>query len=252
MVTAKDRDYDTLLHDPQRLVVEYQGMIRAITCKYIETGMFGPEHLSDVIQAINAELLARIPRIQALFNGSTLVRTYVSAVIRNICLKLRKDGEYGTSTPTSEGEIVRGSSRVIDRYSIERARQVFRAILLQYDRHLPKLLVCLKLLFRLPLTKGDILAMYPQCPPRELRRIRARFGRNYAKVSDKEIFALLTPFFNMAEGKENSEDALRKWANTKVNEILDLLDDSFPGGCFDKESLNTLLEDFISPFLLKD
>lgn len=83
-------DLDLLRSDPRGLLVRHQETIGIIVHTYVRSGMFHPADAEDVIQQVNAELLEKLPRIRAQFNGSTLVRTYLSSIIRHICLNLHK------------------------------------------------------------------------------------------------------------------------------------------------------------------
>jgi hypothetical protein len=247
-----DPDFQLLHSDPKGLVMAYQGMIESIVWKFVKSGMFAHESIADVVQTVNMELLERIDRIQANFNGSTLVRTYVSAVIRNICLKLHRQGLYGKPTDPVVKENTFFSIDAVDRYSIEQARGVFRAILRQYHRDMPKLTVCLKLHYHIGLERKDIMQWYPECSPNVVAMLISQFGGEPVRRPEKEMYALVTPVFNAAEQKSNLPDAVRRWTGSKILEILTLLNSSIPPAAFDDKSLRLLVEDYYSPFLLKE
>jgi hypothetical protein len=247
-----DPDFHLLQSDPKGLILAYQGMIESIVWKFVKSGMFSHESIADVIQTVNTELLERIDRIQSNFNGSTLVRTYVSAVIRNICLKLYKQRLYGKLADPEVKEYMFPAIDAIDRYSIEQARSVFRAIMQQFHRDMPKLTVCLKVHYHIGLQRKDIMQWYPECSPDVASRLISQFGGEPVRRPEKETYALITPVFNTAEKKNNLPDALRKWTESKILEILTLLNSSIPPAAFDDESLRPLVEDYFSPFLLKE
>lgn len=252
MVPTPDPEFQLLHSDPKGLVLAYQGMIESIVWKYVKSGMFAHDSIADVVQTVNTELLERIDRIQANFNGSTLVRTYVSAVVRNICLRLHRQRLYGKPADLEAREHMFHTFDAIDRYSIEQARSVFRAILRQYHRDMPKLTISLKLHFQIGLKREDILQWYPECSPEVVSRLTSLFGGEPVRRHEKETYALVTPVFNAAEQKNNLPDALRKWTESRILEILTLLNSSIPPAAFDDESLRLLVEDYFSPFLLKE
>lgn len=252
VVPTPDPDFHLLHSDPKGLVMAYQRMIESIVWKFVKSGMFAHESIADVVQTVNMELLERIDRIQANFNGSTLVRTYVSAVVRNICLRLHRQRFYSKPADPEVKENMLNSIGALDRYSIEQARSVFRAIMQQYHRDKPKLTICLKLHFQIGLTREDIMQWYPECSPDVVSRLTSLFGGGPVRRHEKETYALVTPVFNEAEQKNNLPDALRKWTESKILEILTLLNSSIPPAAFDDESLRLLVEDYFSPFLLKE
>ena len=252
MLPTPDPDSHLLQTNPKGLVIAYQGMVETIVRKYVGSGMFSSESYPDVIQTVNAELLDRIYRIQANYNGSTLVRTYVSAVIRNICLKLHKTGMYVNSLDPPLSEKLLTPVDMVDRYSIGQARRAYRAIMQQFGRDLPKLTICLKLRYQIGLERKDILRWYPECSSVSISQLIAHFGTHPIHSTDKDTYAFVTPIFNAAEQKENTPDALRKWTASKILEILDLLNSTIDHAAFDDESLRILVEDYFSPFLLKE
>jgi len=247
-----DPDFLILQTDPKGLVLAYQGMVEIIVRKYVWSGMFSDESYADVVQSVNAELLERIHGVQANYNGSTLVRTYVSAVIRNICLKLHKKGTYGKPVDTPVTERLLAPVDMVDRYSIDQARRAYRAIMQLYRQDLPKLIICLKLRYHIRLERKDILRWYPECDPVVISQLMAHSRAHPVQMMDKDTYAFVTPIFNAAEEKTNSPDALRKWTASKIVEILDLLNSSIAHAAFDEESLRILVEDYFSPFLLKE
>lgn len=215
--------------------------------------MFPAKSLPDVIQSVNTEFLEKIPSIRGNYNGSALLRTYVSAVIRNICLQLCEDGTYSVmSVDLPVGEKWNPPAPVIDRYSVAQARKVYRAIMNQFGRDLPKLLICLKLRYHIGLQEKDILRWYPECNPHLVSQMLRRLGPNSPRLTSKEIYAFVTPIFNLAENTRNSSWAVRRWTLRCVEEIIILLNSSIPEASFDDTTLKILIEDYFCPFLLKE
>jgi hypothetical protein len=122
----------------------------------------------------------------------------------------------------------------------------------QFGRDLPKLNICLKLRFHICLERGDILLWDPRCNDDIVSQLLTRFGTIAVQLNEKETYAIVTPIFNALENKENSPDALRKWTNSRISEIVDILNNAIPTATFDEDSIRILVEDYFSPFLLKD
>ena len=89
-LTENEREWALLRADPGALVLKYQETIRIIVRRFIGTGMFSAREFEDVVQSVNAGLLSRTSSMQRNYSGRSLLATYVSAIIRNICLKLRR------------------------------------------------------------------------------------------------------------------------------------------------------------------
>jgi len=77
-----------------------------------------------------------------------------------------------------------------------------------------------------------------------MQNLLTHFGGDYENLPDKEIYAIMTPLFNRCEGKENSPDALRKWINMKVDEIIDLLNGRTRRSNYDQETLKILAQKY--------
>lgn len=248
----EDPDIEILRQDPSALIYKYRDMIRIIVVNAMAGGLGGRERIASVVDTVTSELMLRIPSIQANYNGTSLVRTYVSAVVRNICRSLRmsQPAEKSLDDPAHEEAVPLASMH--ERYSINQARSVFRAILLQFDRSLPKLIVCLKLKFRIALGREDFLRWQPGCDQHILSDFLADMQTWPESLTDMEIFRRSTPLFNHLQSKEATDDTVRRWTSSKIAEIADALNCSIPGAHFDEETIRLLTEDYFSPFLLRD
>ena len=74
-----------LKKNPEKLLLEYQGMVWAIVRNQMMKGLIAYDEQDDLFQEIMKKLLERISRIQSQFNNSSQLRTYFSTIIRNIC-----------------------------------------------------------------------------------------------------------------------------------------------------------------------
>jgi DNA-directed RNA polymerase specialized sigma24 family protein len=245
-------DRELLRTDPHGLVLKYQDVIRIIVRKYISSGMFDHQSFEDTVQSVNTTLLRNIGRAQVQYNGSTLVKTYVSSIIRNICLQLHHTQKRTLPTDRFEEDKFPRPNLIEERLTIEHSIAVFRAVLQQFDHQakLPRLLVCLKLWYRIPLETSDILRWYPKCSETDLRCLLDSFGARYDQIPTKEVFRVFTQFANKAHQNNNSDDTVRRWTQSKITQILQLLNGSPPTASFDEESLRVLVEDYFSPYLL--
>ncbi len=250
-MTDNEKDVEMLQSDPPGLILKYHETIRIIVRKYIASGLFKFSEFEDVVQEINGSLLAKIPAMQAQYNGRSLFRTYLSVIVRNICLKeherLKRNAEVDIDTL---GEIA-SHDRVEDKISIEQEVKRFRTIIGLYRKQRPKLLLSLKIRYRIPLTNENIAEWFPQLDHSARVELLDRFGGAYDGVGDHDIYRTLTPIINRLEGKTNSPDAFRKWTDSKIQEILQLLNGSPPQSSHTSDTLKILVDDFFSPFLIE-
>jgi len=250
-MTENDKDVELLRTNPQQLIVKYQIMVEIIAKKYVASGMFAASDLDDVVQSVNESLLTKLPAVQRLYNGTALLKTYLSGIIRNVCLKLYHRNMQGVKTVQLDESIHSDPDGLTDTQLIDHAVSRFRVIIDLFHSQKPRLLFCLKLYFRVPIAVQDIRSLYPQCTSTDLGRFLGPFRGNYERMNEYEIYETVTPIMNKYEGKSNSADALRKWTNSKIQEIILILNGNPPRFNFDKETLQILVEDHFSPFLEK-
>jgi hypothetical protein len=244
-------DLGLLQNDPKRLIIRYQTTIRIIVQCYVRSGMFHPSEVDDTIQQINSEILGKLTRIREQYNGSTLFRTYLSNIVRHACLSLhtKRQSEpmflrLDSCAPPLE------SKQADRRLLIEHDIRVFRAILDQFHREKFKLMLCLKLIYRIPINRQDVLNWWPACPPNDLNALLRALDGKDEDMTDKQVFSILQPLVNKAETSSGSADSIRRWVDERITKILKLLNDSPPTSAHTRETLGILLDDYFTPFLL--
>ncbi len=244
-------ELDLFYRDPHAFLLHYQDTLHIIVKIYVRCGMFKAQDTEDIIQSLNERLLERLPVIRARFNGSTMIRTYLSAIVRNLCIDLYHSNKRVPNGVPLEENTALSRPDVTGRYDIEHTKLVFRAVLRQFDYklELPRILFCLKLRYRMPIERQDVLKWYPACNRKDLTSLVNTFGGNYESLTDKEISERITPLLNRADGKTNTPEAILRWTRERIGNILDLLNGSPPTGSFNEETLQILVEDYFSPFL---
>jgi DNA-directed RNA polymerase specialized sigma24 family protein len=250
-MTENEKDIQMLRTDPGGLILKYQETVKIIVKKYILAGMFKPSDFEDIVQEITSALLVKIPAMQSHYNGTSLFKTYFSVIVRNICVKehAKFKKEITADQEDTGGLTDRGHGE--ENILFEEEAQRLRNILSLYYRQRPKLLLCLKLHYRIPITHEDIRLWYPQCGSQDCDMLLKHFGVNFDMQNDVEIFRTLTPVMNRNEGKLNSVDAVRKWTDSKIHEIIKLLNGNPQRRNHNEETLKILVDDFFSPFLLE-
>ena len=251
-MTQNERDIDLLHRDPHALLLAYQETIKIIVKKYIEGGMFRASDFEDIVQEINAGLIPKIPSMQAQYNGMSLFRTYFSVIVRNICLRMRRTQEreidISDIVEEKEGD-TRGQNEIENLYLIEDLRRRFMQVLRLYGKQTGKLKFCLKVYHRIPIRNQDILDWLPHISSNDREILLDRFRAGYESMSDSEVYGIVSPIMNREENKANSVDALRKWTDSKIEEIIEILNGEPKRSAHTKETLKILVEDYYSPFL---
>jgi hypothetical protein len=77
------------------------------------------------------------------------------------------------------------------------------------------------------------------------------FGSEFEGKDDVEIYRIITPIMNKNEEKSNSVDAVRKWTDSKIHEIIEVLNGEPKRANYTQDTLKILVDDFFSPFLLE-
>ncbi len=243
-------DRELLRGDPRALILRYQPMLIVIVKECVKRRMFSEEDVDDAIQSLNEHLLVRLDALRGQFTGAASVSTYLSAIIHNGCASLarRRAQERGgmlLSEPVADPLPEPDSADTLKR-EIRR----FRGILSISIARRPRMVLCLKGYYRLLIPVGQVEILYPG---KELPgAILMQYNQQREEVPDRELYRLLAALLNSLEGKNNTPDALRKWTQARLEEVILLMNAGFPGARYDKESLEALVEDFFSPFLERE
>ncbi|MDH3252367.1 MAG: hypothetical protein OEM41_06210 [Ignavibacteria bacterium] len=246
-----ENEYEVaLLHsDPRTLIVRYQEVIAIIVRKYIGSGLFSGDDHDEVIQSVNEALLYKADVIREQYNGTALLKTYISSIVRHICLKIHQEKKREAVLVRLDPGLPADPRSLDDRFVVDHEVEKFRLILRLHHTQFPKLCLLLKLTFRIPVSEDEMYRWFPRCDPVDVQLVVGSFGVEYGSKTDREIYRVMTPVLNRLEGKANTEDAVRKWIDYRIQEILDTLNGKPPTASHTRESLKILVEQFFSPFL---
>ncbi len=233
-----------LLHEaPGELIVKYQPIVLVIVRMFIKSGYFRGEEPREVIQTVNEKLLERIERIRDNYNGISKLRTYFSAVIRNLCLERIRKGrvaevyrlmeEQDNSLSYSPDQL----NRLIIRQELERLDTVLKLMYAQRQ----KIVLIVKALLRIPAREEEVQVLMEASHDSQLEESAAKLISGNFR-SDREAFQHLSKLFNYVEGKQNGEDSIRKWIYVKEGEIIQLLNGNPPRANHTHETLRILFE----------
>ncbi len=243
---GNQQDVKLLREEPRELIIKYQDLIQIIVKKYIASKMFHSSDYEDVVQAVNEDLLGKLEKIREQYNGIALLKTYFSAIVRNSCLKIydKRKKDIRVFPLGDEDPIVEetATQNLAIEYDLERLKRIFK----YYHKKKEKVILCVKLYFRLRVNKGDVIACFPDCSEEDVLAFLGHFGTHYEEMDSKEVYRIVTLLLNNYEGKSNTVDAVRNWSEVRIREIIQLLNGKRRESSYDKESLRILTEKYFS------
>jgi len=250
-MTNQDIDIKLLQQDIPALLHKYQYKIAFIVDGFIRQGAFDKNERDDIIQSINEQLFRKKSKIQAQYNGAATISTYLSAIIRNVCLQIYRQNKRLINKElykkqNSELLLNDGEQNSINHLMIQEELQKLDAIIQMFARQQYKLRLLLKLICRIPIIEVDILHTYPSCPEIYFTKMMQEFGIDYHECTDKEIFERLTYYINILEGKKRTTDAIKKWLSYKLAQIIKILNETSTTANYDRESLKILVTYYYS------
>lgn len=236
-----EKDIELLHNNQKQLILDLQGLIDIVINQFIGAGKFIYSERHEIKQHINVELLNRITKIQDQYQGKSLLRTYLSVVIRNICNEIVRNKTKLNHVSFEDITIVEenneNSNSLIFEEEIFRLRKIFGL----YYKQKNKLILCLKLKFKMIFNIEDFRNFNINITQSEFEKF-VDATHPYFECSDSKIFEALISIFNKYEHKENTSDSLRKWVADKINDIIEILNGNPPTSKYDKETLQILFE----------
>ena len=244
-LNSNDEDIRLLADDWHQLLLKYQKVIEIIVKQHFRKGYFRGQQIEDIIQNINLKLLeSRLERISKQYNGSVLFATYFSRIIANLCIEEHRRLKKWQFFSISEHLLLTDDHMDIALNIAVECKRLERILWLT-GRSRNKLEVCLKLIFKLPLDRRALDTYCPKLTDRHKKALLGVFAQPVHKLTETEIYQRINPVFNYCENKLSTPDALRKWVNVKLNEMLALLNGEPPNRKnYTKDTLGILLEHY--------
>ena len=241
-LTENQREVGLLQHDTDQLIVEYGRMIEIIVWNAIRRGLFPPGEDKELIQAVTVRFLELIPTIRRGYNGRSLLRTYVSAILVNVLNRMareqkRPEKSLATREPRADDPALELPDHDIQVY----VRRLGRIMHLFADLR-PKLLVILKCYYRISLGLDEVFSWYPECDPFSRDHLIALSQKGTGELGRGGLFLALAPIVSKVERRRVSADTLRKWTDHRIREIIHLLNGDPPRSSFDRRTLGDLFE----------
>lgn len=213
-----------------------------IVKRFVRSGSVDSNNYEDMVQTLRMRYLAKKDHIESLYKGDAQPQTYMSSVLNMMMLEELRQKARQISTEDIEAQeihIEKPDTGLTpeQRAIIENEKSHLQRVLLTMGKDMAKILICLKMTYRIKVSDSDIEAYLQGRGPVQDADIL-----NFAETEkNKDIYARLCQFFNAVEGSENKPDAIRIWLGTKVEQILKRMN-STGRSKYDNESLGILME----------
>jgi len=221
-------------------------------------GIFYPDHEREIAQQINELLLVREKNIVGRYKGKAKFTTYLSVVVVHLCSELWnadyrhrqrfipfsqfQKSKTNDDLPVHQSEILSDPSR---HFVIRDTLRELEMILRTYPRDRKRMEFCFKAVFHLPLTLEDLS---PSPLPAEVRpeieKQLAALNNHQSKIAKKVVYQHLNAIFRLTRQTSTSDDAIRKWIEERMRQIIDLLNGEPSGHVFDHKTFQYLYENF--------
>ncbi len=244
MTAQNEQDLRLLHENPEQFLVRYQEVIRIIVRAFIRTRAIHESDHDDTIQYVNEKLWTRIDRIREMYNGQSLVKTYMSVVIRNLVMERRKERHYCLVEEPLEFYETAGSNaadqflQLVIKQELERLDTIMKT----FHKQRLKFEFCLKIVFRIPVAEDDFRELVHPLSPVEQKRLWKLFDRN-TLPEDKDQYRRLSEVFNTLEDQSGrSRDSIRKWIRHRLDMVLLLMNGTPRQAHYNDETLQILFE----------
>jgi hypothetical protein len=238
---------------PGDYFLPYKKMIQTIIwLQLIEKGYYRYEDKDELSQLVYLDLIEREEKIIRSFKNESKFSTFLNTVVTNICRDLRKkkvrDDSHYSGTTKEENYFIFNNIRSTDftpeqQMVIGEYLQKLKIILNTYPKNRSKIFISLKAIYRLPIILSELPAMDPQTNKYKIIQKCLIALNNFSiDITDQEIYRLLTQIFNLIEGTDKTNDAIRKWLEDRIREIISLLNGDPPEAGFDKDTFRFLFE----------
>jgi len=244
-ITAKEiLDFKNLLMvHPRTVVLIYR--------KYIEKFIYYKhrkvEERDDLVQEVITRLMEdKIFKIRNHFDFNkqkvSSFTSYLMVTVRNIYIDIIRERSI---RPLTAGElqpvedVPDGSERenMLNRMVVDEELDKLRTIIKLFHKTRPKLELCLKLKFRVPVSPEDTSRCFPGCTREDVQTLT----QDFKLEKDKTMFERIITVFNVHEKKNSKSDTLRKWTFVKIDEIVSLLNRTHGRDLYSRDSVGELI-----------
>lgn len=222
-LAIKILNFKNILNNFPRIVVL---IYRQLIEKFIKYKHTSTEEKDDIIQEVITRLISdKIIKIQEKydFNYKKIpsFTSYLMVTIRNIYIDILREGKKSmlrteTIQDLERIKVDKEHESILNHLFIEEELLKLQVIMKMYYKSRPKIEMCLKLKYRIPLNEEEVRNCFPECDERDITMLT----KDFKFVKDKNVFKTIAPIFNKYESRECKSDTLRKWITVKIGEII--------------------------------
>lgn len=226
---------------PDILVLLYRNLIS----NYISRKHFYKNEIEDIVQEIITRILdKKIERIKDTFDftdtQNPTFTSYFMVTIRNIYIDIIRKGkienERESLDENSGQDESAGNHKMINTLILEEEFLKLEALLKLYHRLSSKIILILKIKYKINITEKNIRSCFSGCSPEDIDL----FKSNVKQHREKVVFKRIVPLFNKYEGKKNRADSLRKWISVKVDEIKNHMNNTHINSPYTRSNISDL------------
>jgi RNA polymerase sigma factor (sigma-70 family) len=235
-----------LAKHPHNLVMIYRRLISG----FIQRLHRRQEEREDIIQELLSRFLAdKIFRIQkkydANFSQMPSFTSYFMVCVRNIYVDIIREGKFlmlkRNAEPMRYREIDFPTAETpLQSAILEEEYAKLQAILQLHPTQQRKIILCLKLKFRLPVHSADIQRCFPNCSTDTI----AQLSLDFRTKKNRDMYKAIVPVFNRYEKKPVQADTLRKWVENKITVIIKLMNRMHQDTVYNSKNIVDLLSLF--------
>jgi len=244
---SNETDLQLLMNNPGEYVAGKQNVIDVVVSRYIRYGFIPAAEKDDAIQFINLNLLdGIIQKMQWQYNPEFFLSTYLAAIINNLCkeyvVKLRKEkltvsyDDYSSSNVSFDD----ASYGILLEEELNRLEMILKL----YNRKRSRLILSLKLYFRMPILPGELEAYAKENYPERTPFLPETDPAKLSNLTDTALFEVYGQFLDGSDDPRKAGANLKRWVYFKMAEIVDLLNGENHGGGYQAETFQILFEKF--------
>lgn len=235
-------DITLLKNNKHEFILRCQRIIEFIVKHFVTSGMFPSDLFQDTVQSVNEELIKRLESIERNYNGSVLLTTYMNVVIRNICLRIHEQNRTRILLEPLTDDVESQNSDHLTTIMIQEEYRQLSLALRLFGAKREKIILCLKIYFRLSIPEQELRTYFTALSPDELAILQKRFSGNYDDTLEIDNFNEFAPFINRQEQNATSGGSLRRWTLEYLSRIIALMNGNPPVKAHTKDTIKILLE----------
>ena len=233
------------------LLKNHPRMVVLIYRRYIEKFIYYKHRKIDEREDILQEVITRLiedkiykvsDRYDFNLKKISTFTSYLMVTIRNIYIDIVRERKIrpltaGELQPVDELFNPADSENVMNRMLIEEELVKFQTVMKLYYKARPKLELCLKLKFRIPIGKKETSQCFPGCSREDIKMLT----QDFKLVKDKTMFERVVLIFNRYGDKKSKSDTIRKWIFVKIDEIISHLNRTHNGVVYNRKNVGDLV-----------